>query len=237
MAKRPTKGDDGTGARGGSYPEGYDVSSNKERQHQWNSRLLGVLLMASMILNLTLGFALAALSPLKEVRPFLVQMTEAKDVFANIRPIQEDPDAPRSGLPFLTKELVANYVKYRHEIVRSEDIMKLRWVRPGYVSLMSSEEEYGKFLNSVSEIYKEMRKKDVTLEVSITAVNETVPLRSYQVNFDTLGRSNANEIVSKSSWIATMDVEYKQLVKVNHQDVRLNPTGFTVTNYTISEKR
>lgn len=223
------------------YPAGYDIPSLRERRYLWTARLLAFVAMLSMILNITLGWALASLAPLKEVRPFLVQLTEGKDVYATIRPIGEDPDLPRSGLPFLTKQLVGEYIRYRHEIVRSDEIMKLRWIRPGYISLMSSEEEYGRFINAIQATFNELRKKDATIEVDIKAINPVTATQNgvyaFNAEFETHMVSPVARLDERTTWIATIEVEYKTVVKVPLNLVHLNPTGFTVRSYTYQEKR
>jgi len=230
------------GAQG--YPEGYDIPSLRERRYLWTARLLAFISLLSMILNVTLGMALVSLTPLKEIRPFLVQLTETKDtVFGTIRPIGDDPSFPRSGLPFLTRQLVGEYVRYRHELVRSEEIMRTRWIKPGFVSMMSSNDEYSRFTQSVGEAYKQLRKADATIDVQINAINlvETqgaMPgVEAYQVEFETHTTSTQIKLDERATWIASIEVEYRSMKNVPANDVRFNPTGFTVRNYTYQQKQ
>lgn len=212
------------------YPVRFDTPSQRERRYLWTSRLLALVASLSMLLNLTLGWALIALFPLKEVRPFLVQFADQGNVVATVRPFM----AEMEGKEAMSEKLVREYVNLRHEIVRSNALMEIRWAKGGYIDLMTEAREYERFLQQVSPVFEELRRNDVTQEIKITAANAITPNRLYRVEFESIGRDSKNIEISRQRYVATLEVTYETEIKVTYEQRLINPTAFKVLNYTLS---
>ena len=237
------------------YPTGYDVPGLSDRRAAWAARLLAVLLLASTILNVVLGMTIVTLMPLKEIRPFLVQVADERNVFVAIRPIEEitAPQAdgrqgiPVAGMELLTQQLLGEYVRYRHEIVRSTAVMEQRWLQGGILSMMSSQDEFSRFQAATAPIFQEMRQNDVTQEVIIESINlqrRFVPGATPQqslpgaalVQFRLIGRASDARVIADRSWNATIEFGFYPIERIPAARRFLNPTGFVVTSYTLAER-
>ncbi|MCY3985035.1 MAG: VirB8/TrbF family protein, partial [Roseovarius sp.] len=97
------------------YPGEYRVAALRERRLLMALRGVCIALIMSILLIAVLAFIILSMMPLKEIRPFLVQVAEEGTVVAAIRPIQDTFDAK----DLLTEKLVREYVVNRHEILRS----------------------------------------------------------------------------------------------------------------------
>lgn len=188
------------------FPNDYDTPGLAHRRYVWVSRLLGLVSISSLILNVVLVFALVSLLPLKEVRPFLVQLAEDKNVVANIQPI----DRNITSMEALTQANILQYVRFRHEIVRSNTVMTQRWGNPGQLSLMTDELEYRRFVREVSAAFDEIRKSDFTQEVDVTNINVIKAWSignpgTYQVNFKLVGRGPSGNVITERFWTATLE--------------------------------
>jgi len=237
------------------YPAGYDIPSLPDRRAAWSARLLAVLLLASTILNIVLGMTIATLLPLKEIRPFLVQVADERNVFVALRPIEEitAPQAdgrqgiPVTGMDLLTQQLLGEYVRYRHEIVRSTSVMEQRWLQGGILSMMSSQDEFARFQAATAPIFQEMRQNDVTQEVIIESINlqrrftpGPTPQQSQPgsalIQFRLIGRASDARVISDRSWNATIEFGFYPIERIPAARRMLNPTGFVVTSYTLAER-
>ena len=212
------------------YPVAYDSPSQRERRYLWAARLFAFVAVLSILLNITQGWVLVSLFPLKEIRPFLVQFVEQDNVVATIRPFVDTIE----GIDAMTEKLVREYVALRHEIVRSNAVMEKRWALGGDINLMSSQEEYDRFVLQVAPIFDELRKNDVTQEIKITAANAITANRLYRVEFESIARNSKNEEISRQRYVATLEVTYDRDVKIPYEQRLINPTGFKVLNYTLS---
>lgn len=237
------------------YPIGRDVPGLPDRRAAWSARLLAVLLLASIILNIVLGMAIVTLLPLKEIRPFLVQVADERNVFVAIRPIEEitAPQAdgrqgvPIAGMELLTQQLLGEYVRYRHEIVRSTAVMEQRWLQGGILSMMSTQDEFARFQAATAPIFQEMRQNDVTQEVIIESINlqrRFIPGPSPQqsqpgsalIQFRLIGRAADARVITDRSWNAIIEFGFYPIERIPASRRFLNPTGFVVTNYTLAER-
>ena len=95
------------------YPESLRVSALRERRLLISLRGVSFALIMAIILNAVQAFTIVGLMPLKEVRPFLVQIAEEGTLVAAIQPIRDTFEAK----DVLTEKLVREYVVTRHEIL------------------------------------------------------------------------------------------------------------------------
>ena len=231
MTKQRDKGSGGTKPDSGAYPGRYDVPALKERRYLWTARLFASIAIASIIANVSLSMAIFGLTPLKEVRPYLVQFAESSDVVSTIRPITKTME----GLDLLTGSLVREYVILRNTVVRSQEEMQRRWALGGKLHLMTQREAYNTFVNTITPLLDDLRRNDMTQEVRIVSVSAFRTNRLYQVDFTVVRRDRHEQIVSEQDYVATLEVTYEPK-SVTGDQIYLNPTGFTVLNYTLARK-
>lgn len=216
-------------------PEQYHVAALRERRLLIALRSVSIGLIVALILNVVQAFVVFSLFPLKEVRPFLVRVADENSVVATIQPIQDTFEAQ----DLLTESLVREYVLNRHEILRSNDVMTQRWGQGGYIRMTSTPEEYGRFVNTVSQTLEDIRREDGEATVSVLSVAtiaETARGGSFVVDFRLTTKDRSNNIVEDRVFTATMEIAYLPLDGLTRQEMLINPTGFKVLSYSLAEK-
>lgn len=214
------------------YPTRFDVPSLRERRYLYTARIVAFVAICSITLNVGLSFAIYGLLPLRQPIPFLVQMTEDKNVLVNIQPITREIGSVEA----LSEQLVAQYVAMRNTIVRSDQMMLERWSKTGLIGQQSSDEEFSRFAQQIQRVLPDLRKNDVTQEVIITSVSAVTVNRLYMVNFTTIARDAQDKLINRQNWVATLEIAYQPIENIPANLRTVNPTGFKVVNYTIAEK-
>lgn len=220
-----------TGGEG--YQKEFGAASIRERRLVFSLRAMALCLFLAISLNLVQGFLLVSLFPLKEVRPFLVQVAQEGSIVAAIKPIQDTYDAK----DLLTERLVREYVVVRSEVLRSDEVMKYRWnPSGGYMGATTDGDELKRFIEQNTEVIKQIRAEGGEIRAEILSVNPISAGRVYVVDFRLKTFDANGRQISDDVYTATLDVEYRPMTGLTHDEMLMNPTGFTVTNYTISKK-
>lgn len=195
-------------------------------------RIVTISLVMSIILSTVLAFILVSLLPLKEVRPFLVQVADQGSIVASIRPIQDTFDAK----DVLTEKLVREYVTIRNEVVRSDDVMRDRWSKSGYLGSMTDGAEYSRFVNRVASKLEDIRRLDGQTRVEILGVSAVRTGKVYVVDYRLTSYDARDEIVDERVYTATIEIAFRSISGLTKDEMLMNPTGFTVLSHTIAEK-
>lgn len=214
------------------YPADYAVSSLRERRLLLSLRIVSFSLILAMMVVMVLSFVLMSLVPLKEVRPFLVQVNEEGSVAASIRPIQDEFDA----MDILTEKLVREYVVNRNEVLRSDTVMQDRWSEDGYLGTTTESAEYRRFVNRVSDQLANIRRLDGQTRVQILSVSAVRAGKVYVVDYRLISYDGNDKIVDDRVYTATLDITFRKITGLSRAQMLINPTGFTVLSHTIAEK-
>jgi len=223
--------EDATGGTTG-YPAVYSVSSLRERRLLLSLRVVVVSLILSITVSIVLSFLLISLFPLKEVRPFLVQVADEGSIAASIRPIQDSFEAK----DLLTEKLVREYVVNRNEILRSDAVMQDRWSERGYLGTTTEQSEYRRFVNRVSDRIADIRRLGGQTRVEVIGVNAVRAGKVYVVDYRAISYNSADEIVDDRVYTATIEIDFRQISGLTRDQMLINPTGFTVLSHSIAEK-
>lgn len=214
------------------FPGRYDTNDELRRM-RFSARLFATVASASLFSNVVLAATLFALAPLKERVPYLVQILDKDSVVATIEPVRDT--AP--GIERLTESLAREYVRYRNEIVRSQQEMERRWGPNGILPLMQSPQESANFVRGIVSVYKELKEQDVTREIRILSSSQLSRLSIYQVEFEAIERDAKDQVIRRALYLATLEVTYEPKRIQGAEASFLNPTGFTVISYSVAEKR
>ena len=217
---------------GDVLPQTYHVAALRERRLLISLRAVSIGLIASLLFNTTLAIIIFTMLPLKEVRPFLVRVMDEGSVVADIQPIPDTFDA--EGL--LTEKLVREYVATRHEILRANDVMTRRWGGNGQMAMMSTQEEYRRFVQTVASQLENIRRLNGQSLVEVISVVPITEGRSYVVDFRLTTFDNNDRTTEDRVYTATMEVEYRPQSGLTRDQLLINPTGFTVVAYSVAEK-
>jgi type IV secretory pathway component VirB8 len=214
------------------YPQDYSVGSLRERRLLMALRTVGFGFLVAIIVVLVQTFLLVSLMPLKEVRPFLVQVADEGTVVAAIQPIQDTFEAKN----VLTEKLVREYIVNRHEILRSNSVMQLRWGQEGYLGLTTNNAEYSRFRTSVAPVLEQIRQLDAERKVAVISVSALRVGEVYIVDFRSTSTDERNRVVDERIYTATLEIAFLPLRDLTREQMLINPTGFTVVQYSLAEK-
>jgi type IV secretory pathway component VirB8 len=214
------------------YPGEVRVTALRERRLLIAIRGISFALIISIVLNTVLAFIIVSLMPLKEIRPFLVQVAEEGTLVAAIQPIQGTFEAK----DVLTEKLVREYVVNRHEILRSDSVMQSRWKPSGYLGTTTETIEYNRFRNQVAPVIDEIRARDAQRRATILSVSAVTAGKVYVVDFRSSSFDQNDIIVDQRTYTATLEIDFKPLSGLTRDQMMINPTGFTVVNYSLAEK-
>ena len=214
------------------YPRDFSISALRERRLLMALRAVGVGLFAAMALNLVQAFLLVSILPLKETRPFLVRVADEGTVVSSIRPIQDTFEA----IDVLTEKLVREYVMNRNEILRSNAIMRERWSGDGYLGVTTASDEYRRFTAVAEENLEAIRNQGAERRVEIQGITPVVTGSVYVVDFRSVSYDERDEVIDDRVYTASIEIDYLPLADLTREQLYLNPTGFTVVNYSLAEK-
>lgn len=214
------------------YPANYRVAALREQRLLMALRGISLAMIVSVILNTVLAFIIVSIFPLKEVRPFLVQVAEEGTLVAAIQPIQGTFEAR----DLLTEKLVREYVVNRHEILRSDSVMQSRWKPSGYMGVTTEPNEYSRFRSQITSVIDEVRSRDAQRRATIVSVSTVSVGNVYIVDFRSVSYNSNDAVVDRRTYTATIEIQFRPLDGLTREQMLINPTGFTVVNYSLAEK-
>lgn len=211
----------------GTYPTAVRVPALEGRRYLWTTRVFAIGFYLSMLLNIALVMTLYTLVPLKRIEPFLVTFNDEREQIVHIQPFIKGA----SGMALLSEKMAGEYVKVREEILADQEEMKRRWVE--YLKYHMPEKAYLEFLNKMNEPYAQLSEKGVSRTVDIKKIISRTSSHIevfYTTNdFDRFGKK-----LLSTNWVARLQIGYSvQNVKVEEQHI--NPLGFTVMNYSVTQ--
>lgn len=212
----------------GVYPSERDVPALEGRRYLWIARAFAIGMFLSLCLNVVLGIAVNALSPLIRVEPMLVTFKDHSEQLVKIEPFERGT----SGFELMTESLVRDYVLSRHEIVLDEGELRRRWGGRGMVAHRSSPEEYARFVAETAPKYDEIRQRRLMRTVAVHRVSK-IAEGYWQVEFATEDFIGGVTKIGEQRWVASLTIGYVPR-EVSWEDRYMNPLGFIVTEYSIA---
>ncbi|MGE4409601.1 MAG: virB8 family protein [Sphingobium sp.] len=193
------------------------IAANRSRRLAWTiAGVSGGLAIVSVI-------ALAGLTPLKTVEPFVIRVDNANGIVDVVSGLKA---GPAKYDDVVAKWFAARYVRGREGYNASEAEMNFRTV-----ALMSAPAEQERFAewyrgrnpNSPQNVYGDRATAKIKIK-TIALIGKHVMQVRY-VRTVTRG-----EHVSKSDWIATLTYSFTN-APMSEQDRLINPLGFVVSEY------
>ncbi|MBK1666938.1 hypothetical protein CKO28_02630 [Rhodovibrio sodomensis] len=209
----------------------YEMPNLPQRNMLWVTRLMALLLTASLLANFALSAALFAITPLKEVRPFIVEFQRGSDVVATVRPVSKEVE----GFQYLTESLVRKYVTQRETIPRTyedaQDALEKLWGPNSFLSQATAPNAWRRFAQSMRDIITEARRRDIARAIEIDSVTALTPYQLYQVDFTATVYGPDRDVLQQQSYTATLSITFAPRQNVTPQQALANPVGFIVTSY------
>ncbi len=212
----------------GRYPSAVHVPALESRRYLWTARSYAIALYLSLIVNLALASALFMLVPLKSVQPMLVTFHPKSDQVVKVEPFARGTN----GFDLMTEKMIAEYVKFREEIISDEKEMAERY--SNYIYNRTNQQIFPQFQEEASRTYNEFRTRRLVRYVDINVVNRQGG--GYIVEFETTDSDNTGREIQKLVWQATLTVDYVPR-EVTYSEQYINPLGFIVTSYSKRQKR
>ena len=196
----------------------------------WVSRLLGFGLLASILMNVTCSVLLMNVFPLKRIEPFLITMSPKTEQIVKIESFEDETQ----GFDLMTESQARNYVKLREEIdFQTESI---RWEQVYWISSSAVFEIFKNLMNTEDGgVYLTRKNRGLRRSVTILSVSTlSNDPRILQVEWQSNDFQEGFEVLKKN-WISTLTVKYEPQ-KVRFEDRYMNPLGFIVVAYGVTEK-
>jgi type IV secretory pathway component VirB8 len=210
-----------------------DVLDGGERRLLWSARAFAILSALSVCLNVVMGVALAQLTPLVRVQPYLVNFQNKSEQIVTVTPINRSlEDSNR-----VTERLVRQYVMLRHTIVPKASEMERRWGVGSDLHYMSTNPIYKEF--SSEEFRKGMDllvSEGLSRGVEIGYVNILTSNSAWEVGFTTYDMYPQATEPKVKRWRAVVEVDY-QPSRLSHRARFRNPLGFYVRRYSVSQDK
>ncbi|UTO28066.1 virB8 family protein [Bartonella harrusi] len=175
------------------------------------------------LMTIALALAVAALTPLKSVEPFVIRVDNSTGIVETVSALKELPNDYDEAI---TRYFAAKYVRAREGFLSSEAENNF-----SLVSLLSSPAEQNRFAKwyagnnpeSPQNIYQNMI-ATVTIKSISFLSKDLIQVRYYKAVKD----SNDKETISH--WVSILNFSYIN-AQISTTDRLINPLGFQVSEY------
>ncbi len=175
------------------------------------------------LMTIALALAVAALTPLKTVEPFVIRVDNSTGIVDTVSALKESPNDYDEAI---TRYFASKYVRAREGFQTSEAQNNFR-----LISLLSSPEEQSRFAawyagnnpESPQNIYQNMV-ATVTIKSISFLSKDLIQVRYYK----TVREQNGQENISH--WISILNFSYVN-ARISITDRLVNPLGFQVSEY------
>lgn len=183
--------------------------------------MLYVIIVLAIIISLLAG-AIMFLTPLKEKQPYLVFFSNADTNFVSIKQANMDMRADEN----LLKSIIAGYVKKRETINRIDDVSRYEEIR-----IQSSSQVWTAFSNLVKQSNSVYTTSNLYRNIEI--INVAI-LSKNVATIDFIATISIGEERESKKYRATLYYDFENL-EINYDSVPKNPTGFLVSQYSITD--
>ena len=214
--------------------EAGDLKNYFERARLWEQDLLlsaqrsrrlawSVAAAASVIAIISIG-AVAALTPLKTVEPFVIRVDNATGIVDVVSGLKDEPQTYDEAI---AKYFLAQYVRAREGYSFIEAPVNFRTI-----SLLSTQSEQTRF----SSLYRGSNPdspqvaygRSGVAEIRIKAISLLGPNLA-SVRF--MRETRRGDEAKLTHWIATLAFSFEQKATISSSDRLINPLGFLVSEY------
>ncbi len=192
----------------------------KSRKTAW------IIAICSFIVACMAVLAVAALTPLKTVQPFVIRVDNATGIVDVVESLK---DGKANYDEVLNKYFAQLYVRYREGY--SKDLAAEYYNNVGLMSVLPEQQKYAEFFNpknplSPLNVYGQYKKVKVDI-YGITFINPKIALVRYAKKVEETG-STKTEVTHY-----TATIKFKYISKGNMTDKQrfINPLGFQVEEY------
>ncbi|MBS0184783.1 MAG: type IV secretion system protein [Proteobacteria bacterium] len=196
----------------------------------WVARFLGFGFLMSLFINIVCAVLMINLFPLKTIVPFFITLMPKSEQIVKIEPIEDQEE----GFDVMTESLARNYVRLRETLDFQTEAD--RWKQVFWFSSFEIFENFKALMNKdQGGIYESRKEKKLYRDVILLSVSTlSKNPRIVQVEWQGKDYQEGGEIYKKN-WVSTLSITYISQ-NVKFEDRYMNPLGFIVTAYGVSEK-
>ncbi|WP_455478044.1 virB8 family protein [Bartonella sp. B10] len=175
------------------------------------------------LMTVALALAVAALTPLKTIEPFVIRVDNSTGIVDAISALKETPNDYDEAI---TRYFAGKYVRAREGFQSSEAQNNFRMV-----SLLSSLEEQNRFARwysgsnpeSPQNVYRNMIVRITIKSISFLS-KDLIQVRYYKTVREPAGKEDI------SHWVSILNFSYIN-ARISTEDRLINPLGFQVSEY------
>ena len=207
-------------------------SFEAHRAYQTIARISVLALIGLTLVVIVEGALLMTLWPLKEIQPVLITLKDKGEQVVHIEPLERSV----KGLQQLTEAMCRKYIKLRETFdLHTENV---RWQEVAYMSsdLLAKAFQAQVAPDTKSGVLYQRTQDRTRREVKILSSASLAPQAPdmYQVEWQSEDFQDGQSLGVKT-WQSTLTVSLESR-SMREVDQYINPTGFTVTHYTVGRK-
>lgn len=215
-----------------------EAANFEKSKSDWRKRLMKASLVIagiSVVLNIVQAAAIAALTPLKTVEPYLLYVDKSVGMAEVWKPL--DKSLPTYGEE-VDKFFIAEYVNARESYDWGLAQLNYDKVKAFSVLNRSVFNEYDNFIKSPkSPLAILADKARVVVDVSSITLDEKTSTATVRFSKTIIGADGKPSItIPKTFWVATLSYEYPN-PKLKPEERRLNPLGMKVPSFQLVQEQ
>lgn len=173
--------------------------------------------------------AVALLTPLKTVEPYVIRVNDTTGMVDIITSIKNEDIIQSEALD---KYFVATYVKAREGYFY--DLLQQDYVRTQILSSPKVSEEYRKiYEGSDSRVERLKNKTEVKIDINSIVLGNSAGMKTATIRFNEEIIDLPSKTSTKAAKIATLSYDYAPKELISEQERLDNPLGFKVLTYRI----
>lgn len=214
----------------GPMPNETTTVTGETRRYVWIIRWLCAVNLVEAGVICVLAAMLYAALELRQIEPYLVTFLDGKQQIVKVEPIRKD----YAGINLIAEVEARQYVKLRTEILPTMPEMLRRWTPGGPLEIRSTREVYDRFRAESSKVMRVIQEGKLNRSVIITGSSIVSP-GLISVEYMTVDADQTNKETERRNWTAflTLDFLPQQIAAEKRLE---NPSGFTVTGYSVQRK-
>jgi type IV secretion system protein VirB8 len=207
------------------FKEVRTFEQDRARSLKRTARLAWTVALIASAVAATACLAVAGLTPLKTVVPFVIRVDNTTGIVDTISGLT---DGPKTYNEAISRYFLARYVQVREGYVFPDAALNFRTT-----TLMSAppvQTEYAAWFNGRSAESPQVKFRNATAQIDIVSI-AMLSASQAQVRFiRRVARSERD--VTATHWVATIDFTYTT-GRVSVRDRDTNPLGFIVSSYAV----
>ncbi len=197
----------------------------------WVARTTSIACIVLFLTNIASISVIFSMLPLKEIKPMLFSTQDKVNQVVHIEPLEKG----MRGYDLLMETLARQYVELRE--VFDFQTESIRWQKAYWFSTEELGHSFQAQMSGQNSPYEQFKQRGITRSVIIknsASVGPSAP-NVWLVEWESIDRDPKTGTENHGYWTSTITAECVERA-VNLEDQYLNPIGFSVSHYTVSNQ-